>query len=152
MQELKQEEGFFSDCAVLLSSCKLKNFDYQEEKQEIPSSLNLNCGISIDLKPFLEFVKFCRRVDNEKIAFEMDDNNLRLSINDLNYRLIGKGEGISKKTSFSVEYLYRILTSFSAKELKEFEKIDFFFNSNGDYPIRINLRTNWFVLAPRVEY
>jgi|TARA_Y100000310_G_C20607170_1_gene776133 DNA polymerase III sliding clamp (beta) subunit (PCNA family) len=143
------EKAFFSNCSVLMSNKELKKFSYQEEKHKIPD-LELDCSIFVDLKPFLEFVKFVNKID-EKIGFEVDNNNLRLSINDLDYRLVGNGEGEAIKTSFNVEYLYSVLTSFSAKELKEFDKIGFSFNSRGDYPIKINLGDNWVIIAPRVE-
>ena len=144
--------GYVDKLGIILSSKKLKGFNYQdEEKDEFGIDYIVNCKINVLF--FYRIIEFLDKVGVEKVKLITEKNNLILKtynflISEIKIQLIYSVEE-NIISMYGVKYLKTILKNYKLKELKNEEFI--FLEFGNKTPIKIKFKEDWIILAPRVE-
>ena len=141
------KKGYIDITNVILTNKKFKHFDYSGEEKEVHSE-----GQKLKLKAldFFRVIEFLKKMNEGTIVLNAENNNIQL---------LSKSERIKVdifleypvekvKGFFSVEYLFSWLKEFKLKDLKE-EFIYLTFKE--DYPLTIEFKEDWGILAPIIE-
>jgi len=143
-------KGYIDNTNVCMSNKKLKGFSYDENSLKDKPPIDFITDIQINLKSFYETIIYFDRLKIERIIFEVKKDYLILSnsegVNKINVKIpIIKNKGEDSLSKYSVDYLKTFLKNYSMKEINT-KSIRFKFNK--EYPIKIILNKDWFVLAP----
>ena len=155
--ELIQEQklkGFITNTAVLMSNRELKGFIYSEEQKE-NNCIDFNTKIQIPINPFYRFIEMLNKLKVVSVLFKIDDKrHLNLSavydVGTFNLNLDSAFfEGENVKVRISIEYLIKVLKNYDSKEMKEKEFINL--SLSNDYPLLLEFKQHWILIAPRVD-
>lgn len=145
-------KGFKNKDNILITNRKFGCFDYSEEAVEINENFfNEFVYLEVSALQFRHSLEFLKKCGIKSAEFKSVGNYLKIT------SLMGKikiedytGNPHNECSSrYNIEYLIKWIKKFSVNELKE--KVIRVWLEENTYPIKIQFKEDWLILAPRIE-
>lgn len=158
MGQINKLKGYVDVANVCMTRTTLKKYEYGENNpKNMAVFQEFKSVFEIQLNPFLETLKYLKRICGEYGSVKLIKAQTSLIMefdNDL-YKSFFKIPTLNDsdcnvvKSKFSINYLLDFFKSFDSKQLRKMQEIKLMMGN--DYPIKIDVKDNWLILAPIIE-